>query len=440
MLSGNCCTLLRGPISFQRDKRSILNLLYRQRPFYTSLTSPGQTNKFTGDITLHTGQEHILENIKPLKISPISSIQEALFKEKVSHEEGLMRASWPREQESLSSNAAGDFSDLLDISRFASRDGLRLENTILRIKHIRSIINQHLLTHEDGLRFVAAFPAFIRALGCSQIQSTRELILRTFNATLSRLHKLSVPLNSSIIVHGMICASRARSLAALEYYFNLFITNSRALEFNESHDVLSSLWHWIRDVPNDQKDIHVNQKLWRILTGFKDINCPTCDKVRQPCLYKFMKKDELSSWSDYVSIVSRIGGGDGIWNEWRRIKIELPSLVIDKYTNTKQGSQNKLAAGIIDVFATKLLRVKDPIRAWQLVRESGFEPERLSKSTWSVLFDHPEYIDKWEPGMSDLMLQKYEERIESIEQYLGIQWSGGENGCHLLSERDAVKE
>ena len=431
---GNGGTYLRSWISLQKYRLSRVELHNTQRRLYASLISPDHTDKLDGDVGLHTAGERSHEHTKSLRASPISSVREALFEDKANHEERLMRANWPNDQ--TSSSNAGDFSDLFDTRRLTIRNEFPLKASVTVIDRLRNMINQHLLTSEDGLQFVTAFSASVKALGCGPTQLTREFLLRTFNSTISRLDKLNIPLNTEIVVQGMACASRARSLAALKYYFNLFIAMSRNLDADESCNILSSLWDWIRNMPNDQKDIHVNQELWRILTGIQDINCPTCDIVRQPCLYKLMEKKELSVWSDYVSIISRIGGRDAIWNEWRRVKIELPSVVINKDTNTKQGSQNKLAAGIIDVLATKLSRAKDPMRAWQLVRESGLKPEMLLESTWNVLFDHPD-IDKWEPVMSELVLQKY---LEHVERYMGIRWSGGEDGCHLLSERNSVED
>ncbi|KAL9118505.1 MAG: hypothetical protein Q9187_004952 [Circinaria calcarea] len=364
-------------------------------------------------------------------------IQNALFEDQASRETRLIKGA--KDQE-LSSDAGHDFSDLLDVKRFELTKGTPLERLMPRLKRIRIIVNEKLLTRDDGFRFVAAFPTFVEALTSYQTKNTYGLVLRTFNAALSRLQRLHIPITSNIIVKGIISAIRAKSLAALSYYFNLFVSRSRELDTDESRDILRSLRRWIASVPIAHQDLRINQELWRILTGLTDNHYVTYGRARQPCLYEFMKRDDPETWSEYVSIIARLGGGDAIWKEWHRIKVESPFMLIRKNIDVKQRAESELARAIIDRFAQSLLKAKQPKRAWQLVQDFDFDPQMLSNPTWTELFDYSQYIDKWEPGMSELILRIFEEHLETLEGYMGIRWSGGEDGCHLLSERETVED
>ena len=437
----NVSTIFRSSLPSPKQEINYRRLCYRQRIFFSSLSSPERTNnKIAGENAFHDTWEYTTPRNQPsLRPSPIFSIQNALFEDEASRETRLIKVNWAKDQES-SSDASQDFSDLFNVKAFGLTKGSPLQNIISRLRCIRSIINEKLLTRNDGLRFVAAFPTFVEALTSCQTKCTYKLVLRTFNAALSRLRRLHIPICSNIIVKGIVSAMRAKSLAALRYYFNLFLSRSRELDSHESRDILRNLRRWIASVPIAHQDLHINQELWRILTGITDNDHATYGRVRQPCLYEFMKKDDLETWSDYISIIARLGDGDAIWKEWHRIKAESPFMLIGKNIDMMQRAENELARAIVDRFARSLLKAKQPKRAWQLVQDFGFDSQMLSNPTWSELFDYPQYIDKWEPGMSELILRIYEKHVETIERDMGIRWSGGEDGCHLLSERETVED
>ena len=355
---------------------------------------------------------------KHVKGSPIPLIRKAIFKTDTSSISSPIRFV----------KGPIDFSTLFSYGHHSS------PNTD-RIIDVRNVVMQNLFTHEDGLRFVAAFPAFIGALGSdTKNLSECEFRLRTYNAIIYRLRQRDIPFNDVMISQGLVFASMAKSVVSMCYYLKL-LTPGYKLDRSKSLKLLRNLMDLVERAASSLKDHGTRKKeLLDILIGSP--NATACEVVRewQSCLYSIMDKTSSEVWGLYISMVQKLANPETVHGEWLRFKASRPIDTGSERTGVEGEMQAVLTSRISELFIQRLV-TEDPELAWQIAEEVEYSPKVFQHRTWDVLLEHSEFMRKWRPEMSNIILRRYEEKIHAIEKALGVKWSGGEDGYHVSLNR-----
>ena len=166
-----------------------------------------------------------------------------------------------------------------------------------------------------------------------------------------------------------------------------------------------------------------------MLTGYQFDRSPDFGERRQECIRNLV--DDISGKSGllYVTTLQKFASSDALYNEWLYFT---KSKLWQKCLGSRDGLWYHEALKNGEAFIMCLITA-DIKRVWVVMEQSGCKPGELSVSTWGSLLDHPEYIEKWQDGMSDQVLRKYEEHLALIENASGVQWSGDMH-FHILKE------
>ena len=307
--------------------------------------------------------------------------------------------------------------------------------TFDRIMDVRNIVIKYLSSREDGLQFVVAFPAFVRALGREKASlSDCEFRLRTYNAVMYRLHNRKIPLNNKMISQGLFFASMAKSIAAVRYYLKLWAPGFE-LDYLGSLEILFELQNLIEQEQSSPIEKgRLKRELLEIMIGSSNEASGKPEQERQSCVYSIMCKEEKDTWNNFLLILNKLSGINAVYNEWLRFKASIYFNGARQMTAFERKSPIDTKRMIITQFI-HILAKEDPRRAWQIIEESELTTKMLDHSTWAILLEHSEFLT-WRPGMREVVLDKYEESIRNIERALGIEWSGGEDGYHVTSDWD----
>ncbi|MCJ1258869.1 hypothetical protein MMC24_006703 [Lignoscripta atroalba] len=358
-----------------------------------------------------------VKTILHLESSPVDSIRDALF---------------PNRKRPIPSPIARDTPmETIDFSYL-----FRKVSGVDKTEQIQQLISRHVLTHLDGLRLVAAFPDFIRAMGYGEDVSMSRRILRTLNAILSRLHQLHIPIDRNMALYGIKCASRAGLAAALRHHLAILASLDDTLGIDDSLSVLDNL---LSSIEQDSFDgwvgLRRKQELLTVATGWGNGNINKSAQNRYPSVYSSMRKDHLDIWSRYLDLVRKLSGKEAVFGQWLQIRTSPVFLEKASIPDLGEGARDphsvSLRIGLVNIFVQNMVMANDPGRAWQIIYESKGILDVLDDSTWSLLLDYPEFIIDWQPEMAAPVLKKYEDHLLRIEKAMGLKWSGGEIGFHI---------
>ncbi|MCJ1399049.1 hypothetical protein MMC11_002251 [Xylographa trunciseda] len=138
---------------------------------------------------------------------------------------------------------------------------------------------------------------------------------------------------------------------------------------------------------------------------------------------------------DYLLILQKLAGAQAVFDKWLSFK-ESPFW---RESFEPTGGKATASKVIVDSFVQVLVHSKHVEWAWQVIESSGMKLSEFSRTSLSGLLDYPELIRRWEAGMNEHALRKYEEHILRIEEAMGIRWSGGEDGYHSLQANMAAE-
>jgi len=299
------------------------------------------------------------------------------------------------------------------------------------------IVIQHVTSREEGFEFAKAIWNFSRLLKQRESKRNSENslhskdhpmpadTLRFYNAVVSRLEGMQVALGPQALFQGIYFAAEARSTTAMKRYLQPASNIGSEVSFAWIRDLLKSIDHWVATDPfTGWEGNRRKQELLDNMIGFKGIGTEGSHGVRQVCIHDMTP---ASFEPNYLSIIRRLSNADVVFDHWLQFKSTKLQITSQDEPKDLQHSQDQ----IIQAYIQNFIQADDPKRAWQVLEESGCRSDALGESTWDDLLEHPEYIGKWQDGMGERMLHKYDEYLSRIERILGVRWSGGEDGFHL---------
>ena len=300
------------------------------------------------------------------------------------------------------------------------------------------IVTQLVTSREEGLDFVKEWTNVYDLFGkfrTKQIREDHSLVmdnsvstdaLRFYNALVSRLDQLQVPLPRHARIRGVFYAAEGRSTAAMKHYLQASSELGRELKgiFWIPY-VLHSINRWVKtDSFTGWEGIRQRQELLVIMSGWKEMGVKGPDEIRQKCIHNLIP---TSLQPAYLSILRKLSNADAVFDHWLYFKSTELYVTLPPESKDFEHLRNR----ILKAFVCNLIEADDPKRAWQVAEESGSRLDDFGESTVDALLEHPEFIGKWKDGMSGLMLRKFDEYLSRIEQSLAVRWSGGEDGFHL---------
>jgi hypothetical protein len=300
------------------------------------------------------------------------------------------------------------------------------------------IVIQHVTSQEEGNEFEKLIRSFAKLLEQRRYKQNPEAnlhfednptpadTLRFYNAVMSRLKGMQVAFGPEALFQGLYFAAEARSTTAMKRYLQAASKIERYLErVSWIPDLLKSIDHWVAtDSFTGWEGIRRKQELLDLMIGLKGVGDEGSHGVRQVCIHDVTP---AALEPDYLSIIRRLSDADTVFDHWLHFKSTTLQITSPPEPQNLRHSQDR----IIEAYVQNLIQADDPKRAWHVMEESGCRPDALGESTWDDLLEHPEYLGKWQDGMGERVLHKYDECLSRIEQSLGVHWSGGEDGFHL---------
>lgn len=309
-----------------------------------------------------------------------------------------------------------------------------------RVAWAHRVVVQLVTSQQEAIEFTKRVGDFVKLLKQQRYKQGSEEhvhlkerptpadVLRFYNAVVSRLKRFHVPVGRLVGFRGIRFAAEARSTAAMKHYLQASSELGKPLKRNPwISRLLSSVERWVETDPfAGWEGIRRRQGLLVLMCGWRESGIRGPHEIRQACIHDMIP---TSLESIYLSILRRIANADALFDHWLHLQTSEP------WEGSSPKGVPPLQPQVIEAFVQNLIQAGDPKRAWQVVEESGCRSNDLGESTWDALLEYPEYVGKWQDGMSERMLRKYEQNLGRIEESIGVRWSGGEDGFHLPASR-----
>ena len=317
--------------------------------------------------------------------------------------------------------------------------GLESLSSNERLTWAHRIISQCLSSPKDSIQLPLVLHDFTALLvpsaaTLSTEPSTEELAQRAYslciyNFAVHELQRQHIPLNKDIICWGIRIAAEARSTAAIQYYLLLSTSKSIDIIHDQAYATFQSLKQWVQSGTfQGWEGLRQKQQLLFTLTGRESQEIGSWHEPWQNCLHQMSGSGPDGLTYDYLFILQKLSSTQTVYNEWLSFK---ESQLWREFSEAT-GEKATASKVIIDSFVQVLVDGKDVERAWMVIEDSGIRFSALSTTSLNALLDYPEFIRRWDDEMNEHILRKYEGSIRRIEEVMGIQWSGGEDGYHTL--------
>ena len=301
------------------------------------------------------------------------------------------------------------------------------------INWLRRLVHQHVDTRANGIAFVNTFDHFLHLIlikpntgHSTNGYADRDAAMKTlhfYNAVISRFQKLQIPLGKEMIFTGVYLAAEARSTGGMMRYLQAFTQYRMPFRHRSAEKLLLSVKQWATsDSFSAWEGLRRKQELFTVLTGYRSDRLVDFGERRQECIRNLFGDDYSKLGPLYVETLQSIASAEALYDEWVHFT---GSKLWQEFHMSSDRWCHAEALRCVEAFIRGLISTGEFKRAWAVVKQSGCKPGELSETTWSELFDHPEYIEKWQDGMSEQVLRKYEQQLALIEKALGVRWSGG---------------
>ena len=286
-----------------------------------------------------------------------------------------------------------------------------------------------------------------------------------FNAVAARLQRLGLRLGSRHILYGMTTAvypsamkqyllmlerSMSDDPLPAEDYNKTFIYIAKQLCLTPKPDpgqrtLESSEWNFYR-----------RQEQWfNVITGLTKDTLDQSQQSRQFSLYDLGPSTSIDCWGMYIDLLRVYAGESAVYHEYLRFKhVQQPSL------NTSSQNINadlNIAKYLLNVTVQAIAK-ENLCFAYAVAQQHMHALGDIEPSTWQVLLVDLDLFHTWAPKMfpkvfnamierlndqvshiDDQMphmtaLRELEYQLRKVEQELGIHWSGGESGYHVVSK------
>ncbi|MCJ1295718.1 hypothetical protein MMC34_007282 [Xylographa carneopallida] len=268
-------------------------------------------------------------------------------------------------------------------------------------------------------------------------RSQRAYGLRIYNYVVYVLGQQNVPLSEDVVCWGIRIAAEARSTAAIQYYLLLATRKGIDVNHDQAYPTFQALKKWAQSERfQGWEGIRQRQQLLFTLTGRESQDIGSWHEPWQKCLHQMNGSGPAGLTYDYLFILQKLCGTQTVFNEWLSLK---GSPLWQEFSQVT-GEKAKVLKVVVNAFVQVLVDGKDLERAWKVIEDSGIRLSELSTISMNALLDYPESLKRWDDGMNDHLLRRYEEKIRRIEKEMGVYWSGGENGYHTLRANSAAED
>ncbi|MCJ1445950.1 MAG: hypothetical protein MMC23_006455 [Stictis urceolatum] len=265
----------------------------------------------------------------------------------------------------------------------------------------------------------------------------RREALRVFNI-IARRHVLCTgTVTDNLVGAGLYHAVRARNVDTIRYYLGLASANVVDPKL-PAHlgETMEAWWDWMQEDECEGWENRRNKQAIHMLFAGA-LNFPEWQGQGRCVLFKWNEGLEHRARVYLVYILGRLCGADAVIDAWTMYQ---RTEEYKRLSEAENEEQQRALGKALRPYLEALVWNGHPKVAWELVESLGWPAHRLGQETWNLLLDHPEYMTHWSPGMDDLVLIKYEEHVQRLEDTLGIRWSGGEDGSHVFVDEEGIEE
>ena len=284
-----------------------------------------------------------------------------------------------------------------------------------------------------------------------------------FNAIAARLQKLGLRLGSRHILYGM---TKAASPAAMKQYL-LMLERSKSDDPLLVEDYTEAFMYIAkqlcltprpdpgqRTLGSSKWNFYRRQEQWfNVITGLMEDTLDQPQQSRQFSLYDLGPSITVDCWAMYIDLLRVFVGESAVYHEYLRFKrVQQPVK-----TPTYQSVDPNIAKHLLNVTVRTI--AKGNLRfAYEVAQQHMDGSRDIEYSTWQVLLVDLDLFHIWAPKMFpktfDAIIRRFNDQIshiddqmphttalreleyelQKVEQELGVHWSGGESGYHVLSQ------
>ena len=296
-------------------------------------------------------------------------------------------------------------------------------------------------------------------------QTTPTKTSTGFNAIAARLQRLGLRLGSRHILYGMTTAvnpsAMKQYLMMLERSISddplpvkdcnktfMYIAKQLCLTHRPGpgqSTLESSEWNFYR-----------RQEQWfNVITGLTEDTLGQSQQSRQFSLYDLGPRISIDCWGVYINLLRMLAGESAVYHEYLRFKqVQQPS---QTPSNQSLNPNINIAKYLLNV-TVRAIAKENLCFAYAVAQQHMYALRDIEPSTWQVLLVDIDLFHTWAPKMFPKIFKAIAERfndqvsriedrmahitapreledlLEKVERELGVHWSGGESGYHVLSE------
>ena len=272
--------------------------------------------------------------------------------------------------------------------------------------------------------------------------------LDSYNALVSRTKKIGVPIRPETSLIGIEYA--VKNPAAMREYLRLWSTSPHR-EHPSLHParrktvfyVASKLAELPTQFVRDNKILA--RQYSEVITGWTHLGYKsTPGEIRKPSLYHIAQGLKLDTWQNYMKLLARFSGPKGLYNEWVDYSTQLLADESSKSDCKPEPQRLTVFTYMTGPSTPQVLNAARNITirclvytgAWRLAWRLAYELDDVAKDidsrTWRFLLQYPSGVRKWIQEMNDPAIAMLESKISQLERSLGIRWTGGEDGHHVV--------
>ena len=290
-----------------------------------------------------------------------------------------------------------------------------------------------------------------------------------FNAIAARLQRLGLRLGSRHILYGMTTAVNP---AAMKQYLLMLekTINDDPLPVEDYNKTFVYIVNQLCLTPKPDPGQRTLERLewnsyrlqmqwFNVITGLTENTLGQFQLPRQFSLYDLGPRASIDCWGKYIDLLRVLAGESAVYHEYLRYKqIQQPSQTA---SHQSLNPNIDIARYLLNV-TVRAIAKENLCFAYAVAQQHMTTLRDIELSTWQVLLADLDLFHTWAPKMfpttfkavverlNDQVssiegrmphmtaLRELEEQVQKVEHELGVHWSGGESGYHVLSEsRDA---
>jgi hypothetical protein len=147
-------------------------------------------------------------------------------------------------------------------------------------------------------------------------------------------------------------------------------------------------------------------------------------------LSTFMDRNDWQSCFAFafVQILARCGFVDEMWKEWLIWK-QSPTRLENAPINSPCTSRDTAGVRGDCHFVQEFIIAGDYKRAWKVLAETRIDPKLIQGEKLRTLLSWSNLATIWNESLREELMQKYEEDLDAMEHFLGVEWiSDGRGG------------